>query len=78
MELEDVIYSAINAHIKCCYLDVSGDGRHFDAVVVSDEFIEKNRIARHRLVYEALGDRMREEVHALSLKLYTAKEWENQ
>ena len=76
MELEDVIYGAINAHIKCIHLDVSGDGRHFDAIVVSDEFLDKSRVARHRLVYDALGEKMKEEVHALSLKLYTGSEWE--
>lgn len=73
--LEDIIYEAINSHIKCEFLDVTGDGRHFDAVVVSDEFESKPRIERHRLIYAALGDRMREEVHALSMKLYTIKEW---
>lgn len=77
MELEDVIYSAISTNIKCSHLDVSGDGRHFDAVVVSDEFLNKSRIERHRLVYAALGDKMREEVHALSMKLYTNTEWES-
>lgn len=76
MELEDVIYRAINGQIKCTHLDVSGDGRHFDAVVVSDEFLDKSRVARHRLVYDALGEKMKEEVHALSLKLYTCSEWE--
>ena len=54
---------------------ISGDGRHFDAVVVSDEFVNKSRLERHRLIYDALGERMREEVHALSMKLYTVKEW---
>ena len=74
--LEDIIYQAINKHIACSYLDVTGDGSHFDAVVVSDDFLEKSRVARHRLVYDALGDKMKEEVHALSMKLYTNKEWE--
>ncbi len=73
--LEDVIYQAIAQHISCAYLDVSGDGRHFDAVVVSDAFINHSRLMRHRLVYAALGERMKEEVHALSLKLYTVAEW---
>ena len=73
--LEDIIYQAINSHIKCEFLDVTGDGRHFDAVVVSDEFNTKSRLERHRLIYRALGDKMREEVHALSMKLYTVKEW---
>ena len=73
--IEDIIYQAIGEHINCIYLDVSGDGRHFDAIVVSDDFIDKSRIARHRLIYEALGDKMKEEVHALSMKLYTNSEW---
>jgi acid stress-induced BolA-like protein IbaG/YrbA len=74
--LEDIIFEEISKNIKTAFLDVSGDGRHFDAVVVSDEFIGKSRIGRHRLVYDALGDKMKEEIHALSLKLYTISEWE--
>ncbi|MBP9742663.1 MAG: BolA/IbaG family iron-sulfur metabolism protein [Burkholderiales bacterium] len=73
--LEDIIYQAINSHISCHFLDVTGDGRHFDAVVVSDEFSDKSRLERHRLVYQALGDKMKEEVHALSMKLFTVAEW---
>lgn len=73
--LEDVIYQAIAEHIACEFLDVSGDGRHFDAIVVSDEFAKKSRIERHRMIYAALGERMKEEVHALSMKLYTSSEW---
>ena len=73
--LEDVIYQAISQHIQCEFLDVSGDGRHFDAIVVSNDFENKNRLERHRLVYKALGDKMREEVHALSMKLYSISEW---
>lgn len=73
--IEDIIYQAISEHINCSYLDVSGDGRHFDAVVVSDDFTDKSRLERHRLIYAALGDKMKEEVHALSMKLYTNTEW---
>lgn len=73
--LEDIIYQAIAANLACEVLDVSGDGRHFDAIVVSQDFLGKSRIERHRLIYQALGDRMREEVHALSMKLYTTEEW---
>lgn len=73
--IEDMIYQAIATNINCSYLDVSGDGRHFDAVVVSEEFLNKTRLERHRLVYKALGEKMKEEVHALSMKLYTDKEW---
>ena len=59
------------------YLSVDGDGRHFEAVVVSGAFAGKNRVQRHQLVYQTLGDRMREEIHALSIKTYTPEEWEN-
>lgn len=58
------------------HLDVDGDGRHFEAVVVSEAFAGKNRVQRHQLVYQTLGDRMREEIHALSIKTYTPQEWE--
>ena len=57
-------------------LSVDGDGLHFEAVVVSSEFAGKSRVQRHQLVYRALGDRMREEIHALSIKTYTPEEWE--
>ncbi len=59
------------------YVDVTGDGRHFSAVVVSQAFSGKNMIAQHRLVYAALGDRFdTEAVHALSLKTYTPEQWQ--
>ena len=58
------------------HLSVSGDGRHFEAVVVSEEFAGKSRIQRHQRVYQTLGDRMRGEIHALSVKTFTPQEWE--
>ncbi|MCE2705718.1 MAG: BolA/IbaG family iron-sulfur metabolism protein [Proteobacteria bacterium] len=73
--LEDSIYKAINSYIDCNYLDVTGDGRHFDAVVVSNEFMGKTPLERHRVIYSALGDMMKDQVHALSMKLYTINEW---
>lgn len=60
------------------YLTVTGDGHHFDAVVVSDAFAGKSRVQRHQLVYQTLGDRMREEIHALSMKTFTPQEWQDQ
>ena len=57
---------------------VSGDGRHFDAVVISDAFSGKSMIEQHRMVYAALGDRFdTDAVHALSIKTYTRKDWES-
>jgi acid stress-induced BolA-like protein IbaG/YrbA len=73
--LEDVIYQAINENIPCVFLDVTGDGRHFEAVVVSENFVGQQLIKRHRMIYAALGERMKEEIHALSMKLYTSEEW---
>ena len=59
------------------HVEVTGDGRHFSAVVVSEVFAGKNMIAQHRLVYAALGDRFdTEAVHALSLKTYTPRQWQ--
>jgi len=60
------------------HLSVVGDGQHFEAVVVSEEFAGKSRVQRHQLVYQTLGDRMREEIHALSMKTFTPQEWQNQ
>ncbi len=75
MEIEDLIYQLISTKINCSHLDVSGDGRHFDAIVVSDDFVGISRLGRHRMVYQSLGDNMQETIHALSLKLHTVEEW---
>ncbi len=61
--------------LACQHLEVEGDGQHFFATIVSDAFVGKRPIARHQLVYAALGDRMREEIHALSMKTLTPDEW---
>jgi acid stress-induced BolA-like protein IbaG/YrbA len=60
------------------HLSVEGDGTHFEALIVSEAFAGKNRVQRHQLVYQTLGDRMREEIHALSMKTYTPQEWQAQ
>ena len=65
----------IAAGLPCEHLDVEGDGRHFFATIVSASFEGKLRVARHQLVYKALGERMREEIHALSMKTFTPAEW---
>lgn len=58
-------------------VSVEGDGTHFDAVIVSEDFDGKTLLERHQLVYEVLGDAMKERIHALSLKTYTPEQWEN-
>ncbi|MBU2032752.1 MAG: BolA family transcriptional regulator [Alphaproteobacteria bacterium] len=47
--------------------DLAGDNDHFAAHVVAPEFAGKSRVQQHKLVYEALGDRMGGELHALQL-----------
>lgn len=61
--------------LACDHVQVDGDGRHFFATIVSSAFDGMNRIARHQLVYRALGDRMRAQIHALSMKTLTPAEW---
>ena len=65
----------IAAGLPCAHLQVEGDGRHFFATIVSAAFEGANRVRRHQRVYEALGDRMREQIHALSMKTLTPAEW---
>jgi len=65
----------IAAGLACEHVDVEGDGRHFFATIVSPEFEGLPRIRRHQRVYQALGDRMREQIHALSMKTLTPAEW---
>jgi acid stress-induced BolA-like protein IbaG/YrbA len=69
------IAQSIRAGLACTHLEVSGDGAHFDAVIVSPQFAGLNRVRQHQLVYAALGDRMRSEIHALSMKTYSPEEW---
>jgi acid stress-induced BolA-like protein IbaG/YrbA len=66
----------IEGGLPCDYVQVAGDGQHFEAVIVSPEFRGKNMVQQHQLVYRALGDRMREEIHALSMKTLTPEQWQ--
>jgi acid stress-induced BolA-like protein IbaG/YrbA len=69
------IEQSIRAGLACTHLEVRGDGAHFDAVIVSPAFMGLSRVRQHQLVYAALGDRMREEIHALSMKTFSPEEW---
>jgi acid stress-induced BolA-like protein IbaG/YrbA len=71
----ELIHGYINNGLDCTHLEVEGDGQHFTAVIVSPAFAGKSRIQRHQIVYAALGDRMREEIHALSMKTLTPEEY---
>jgi acid stress-induced BolA-like protein IbaG/YrbA len=60
--------------LACELLEVEGDGQHFFATIVSAAFEGESRVRRHQRVYQALGDRMREQIHALSMKTLTPAE----
>lgn len=63
--------------IACEHLAVSGDGHHFAAVIVSPEFVGKNRVQRQQRIFAVVGERMeKNEIHALSMKCYTPDEWD--
>ncbi|MBT9475724.1 BolA family protein [Polaromonas sp.] len=66
----------IAAGLPCEHLDVSGDGRHWYATIVSSVFEGQRLIQRQQRVYATLGNRMQtDEVHALSMKTLTPAEW---
>ena len=72
------LQTLIAAGLPCEHLEVTGDGRHWSAVIVSAQFEGKRLIQRHQRVYATLGARMHtDEVHALSMKTLTPSEWAN-
>ncbi len=74
----DEVRDYIAAGLSCTHVEVDGDGRHFQATIVSAEFEGETRVRRHQRVYRALGDRMREQIHALSMKTLTPAEFASQ
>jgi len=75
MVTPESVKSGIETGLACEHVEVVGDGQHFQALVVSAQFAGRNRVQRHQLVYAALGERMREEIHALSMQTLTPDEW---
>ena len=65
----------IKQGIACTHIQVEGDGQHFFATIVSNEFEGLRLVQRHQKVYAALGDRMKAEIHALSFKALTPAEF---
>lgn len=75
MVTPEYVRDLIAQGIACDHLEVVGDGAHFEAVIVSQLFDGKSRVARHQLVNRALGSQMGDEIHALSMKTLTPGEW---
>lgn len=72
------IKTYISNGLSCEYLQVLGDdGQHFEAIIVSAAFEGKNMVQQHQLVYQALGQRMGNEIHALSMRTFTPQAWKN-
>ncbi len=85
----ETIENNLRAALNIGYIEVSNDSEnhvghagytdgesHFSIIVVSDDFIDKNRVARQRMVYSALKQEMKGAIHALSLKTLTLSEWD--
>ena len=68
----------IEAGLECTHLEIEGDGQHFFATIVSPAFEGLRSVARHQKVYAVLGERMKQEIHALSFKTLTPEEFKNQ
>ena len=77
MVTPESIRQGIQAGLACEHVEVVGDGQHFQALIVSAQFAGRNRVQRHQLVYAALGERMRSEIHALSMRTLTPEEAAN-
>jgi acid stress-induced BolA-like protein IbaG/YrbA len=76
MMTADELRNHIVNGLTCDHAQVLGDdGQHFEAVIVSPQFAGQSRVRQHQLVYQALGDRMRADIHALSLRTFTPEAW---
>jgi acid stress-induced BolA-like protein IbaG/YrbA len=76
MVTAESVKEGIAGGLACEHVEVIGDGQHFQALIVSRQFTGRSRVQRHQLVYAALGGRMREEIHALSMRTLTPEEWQ--
>ena len=75
MEIAEV-QSMIEAGLPDAEVKVTGDGSHFEAVVISDAFEGKSPVAQQKMVYATLGDHITSgALHALTIKAYTPEKW---
>lgn len=71
MVLPEHIKGWIEAKLKGAKVTITGDGRHFEALIIYKGFENKTMIQQHRMVYDVLGDKMHDVIHALSMKTYS-------
>ena len=62
------------SHLHAGHAGAASGGGHFNVTIISDQFTGKSTIERHRMVYLAVDDLMRTEIHALSIKALTPEE----
>jgi acid stress-induced BolA-like protein IbaG/YrbA len=75
MVTPDMVKNYIATGLQCDHIEVEGDGQHFYATIVSPEFRGLMLVKQQQKVYAVLGDRMKAEIHALSMKTYTPERW---
>ncbi len=68
VEIED------QSHLHAGHAGAASGGGHYDVIVVAQIFEGLNTLARHRLIYEAVSDLMRKEIHALSIQAFDPSE----
>ncbi len=68
VEIED------QSHLHAGHAGAAGGGGHYEVTIVASCFKGLNPLARHRLVYDAVGELMKKEIHALSIQAYSAEE----
>ena len=86
-EIEEQILSRLKKDLNIKHFEVkdftgrhlnhklNDGGFHLETVIVSDDFKDKSLIERHKMVYKAVGNLMKHEIHALSMKTLTIIEW---
>ena len=78
MVMPEDIKGWIEQGLEGATVEIDGDGRHFNAVIVSPAFEGKSSVQQHQLVYGVLGDKMKSDIHALSMRTLTPTEWERE
>ena len=71
------VQAIIKERLSDAEVKVVGDGQHFEAIIVSEDFAGKTRVKQHQMVYGVLQDELATEtIHALSLKTFTPEAWQ--
>lgn len=73
----EIIKQHISTQLKCEHIEIDGDGHHFQALIVSDDFIDKSRVKQQQMVYACIQSLITSgELHAISLQTLTIAEWQ--